>query len=114
MDWMVLFPPGKWGDLYYPAEFHKFCFNALSNWVADSVNVYGLKYTIDNYGDAMRVLTGEILGFLAVGGSWTETKKIDQIQSSVIELYSLLHQRFVLSEDGLETMVSLRRISYML
>lgn len=74
------------------------------------MNVYGLKYTIDNYSDSMRVLTGEILG-LRAGSEWhIETKKIDEIQSSVIELYSLLHQRYVLSEDGLETMVCNARI----
>lgn len=107
---MVLLPPRKWGDLYYSAEFLEFCYYSYSNRVADSVNVYGLKYTIDNYSDSMRVLTGEILG-LRAGSEWhIETKKIDEIQSSVIELYSLLHQRYVLSEDGLETMVCNARI----
>ena len=114
MDWMVLLPPRKWGDLYYSAEFLEFCIYSYSNRVADSVNVYGLKYTIDNYSDSMRVLTGEILG-LRAGSEWhTETKKIDEIQSSVIELYSLLHQRYVLSEDGLETMVCNARILHFL
>lgn len=32
---------------------------------------------------------------------------IKKIEDSVIELYSLLHQRFVLSEEGLEVMVLL-------
>ena len=36
---------------------------------------------------------------------------IKRIQDSVIELYSLLHQRFVLSEDGLEEMVVLIDVS---
>ena len=91
--------------MYYSAKFFEFYLNSLSNCVADSVNVYGLKYTIENYSDSMRVLTGEILGEQVVSASLIETKKIDAIQSSVVELYSLLHQRYVLSEDGLETMV---------
>lgn len=51
--------------MYYSAEFLEFCIYSYSNRVADSVNVYGLKYTIDNYSDSMRVLTGEILGLRA-------------------------------------------------
>ena len=37
-------------------------FRCLVDSVADSVNVYGLKYIVDNYKDSMRVLTGDILG----------------------------------------------------
>ena len=36
---------------------------------------------------------------------------IKRIQDSVIELYSLLHQRFVLSEEGLEEMVAFNSLS---
>lgn len=35
----------------------------------------------------------------------SDKRIIKRIQDSVIELYSLLHQRFVLSEEGLEEMV---------
>ena len=35
----------------------------------------------------------------------SDNRIIKRIQDSVIELYSLLHQRFVLSEEGLEEMV---------
>lgn len=37
----------------------------------------------------------------------TDKRVIKKIEDSVIELYSLLHQRFVLSEEGLEVMVVL-------
>lgn len=107
MTWIEWFCSlqGNEGICIIPQSFLSIAYLFSLNWVADSVNVYGLKYTIDNYSDSMRVLTGEILG-LRIGNEWLiETKKIDQIQSSVIELYSLIHQRYVLSEDGLETMV---------
>ena len=35
----------------------------------------------------------------------SDKRVIKRVEDSVIELYSLLHQRFVLSEDGLEEMV---------
>ena len=34
-----------------------------------------------------------------------DDKKIDKIDRSVIELYSILHQRFVASDEGLECVV---------
>ena len=34
-----------------------------------------------------------------------DDKKIDKIAKSVIELYSILHQRFVASDEGLECVV---------
>ena len=37
----------------------------------------------------------------------SDKRVIKRVEDSVIELYSLLHQRFVLSEDGLEEMVVL-------
>ena len=37
--------------------------------------------------------------------SFLEKKRIKEIESDIIELYSLLHQRYVISEGGLDAMV---------
>lgn len=37
-------------------------------------------------------------------------RKIKQIEEDVIELYSLLHQRYVISEGGLDAMVGLQQL----
>lgn len=39
---------------------------------------------------------------------WLESidkKKVNELETSIVELYSLIHQRFVVSEDGLEAIV---------
>ena len=41
-----------------------------------------------------------------------DDKKIDKIATSVIELYSILHQRFIASDEGLECIVPLRLIDF--
>lgn len=64
MTWIEWFCSlqGNEGICIIPQSFLSIAYLFFLNWVADSVNVYGLKYTIDNYSDSMRVLTGEILG----------------------------------------------------
>ena len=37
--------------------------------------------------------------------SFLEKKRVKEIESDIIELYSLLHQRYVISEGGLDVMV---------
>ncbi|KAK8830061.1 Casein kinase II subunit beta [Blastocystis sp. ATCC 50177/Nand II] len=66
------------------------------DFICDQFNLTGLRKTIDNYEDAFDVLTGRI----------QNDKKIDKIAKSVIELYSILHQRFVASDEGLECVKS--------
>lgn len=51
------------------------------------------------------MLTGQLIGIFFMLPSFIEKKRIKEIESDIIELYSLLHQRYVISEGGLDVMV---------
>ena len=51
------------------------------------------------------MLTGQLIGIFFVLPSFVEKKRIKEIESDIIELYSLLHQRYVISDPGLDAMV---------
>ncbi|KAK8792219.1 casein kinase II subunit beta [Blastocystis sp. subtype 4] len=82
IDWFCSLP-GNEGICNVPVDF-----------IMDQFNLSGLRQIVDDYEEALSILVGDI----------RDKKKIEALETSVVELYSLIHQRYIGSEDGLEDM----------
>ena len=89
-----------WVQWFCALESHHFLVEVDEDYIRDSFNLYGLRAKIENYDEALKMILSEE----SPESEDFENKQFVQLYESAMDLYGLIHARFILSPRGLQIM----------
>ena len=89
-----------WIQWFCSLDGHRFLCEVDKDYILDSFNLYGLRAKVDNYDGALDMILGMEL---PEAEELFEPKTLD-VYSCAIELYTLIHCRFIFTNYGLSLM----------
>mmetsp|Transcript_1169 Transcript_1169/g.2930 ORF Transcript_1169/g.2930 Transcript_1169/m.2930 type:complete len:303 (+) Transcript_1169:200-1108(+) len=97
-------PESSWIASFCETRGHEFFCQVDRNYIEDGFNLYGLKGVVDNFGDCLDVILdrGDVHDDSEEAG--VAARDAAALSSHVVELYGLVHARYVVTAHGLEAM----------
>ena len=89
-----------WIQWFCSLEDHQFLIEVDENYIRNSHNISDLKHKFDNYYESLRMILSED----SPDSEDIENQQFVELNKSAIDLYGLIHSRYILTEQGLQIM----------